>query len=259
MTDNTPETHPSPDNILNYAHTRRQIITPRRVVAALLILLVGVAAYSTYRWGIPYAKMAMRRHYENQCLNYLVDPGTIIYTEDPKHIASLAGKSQYQTDTFPTGKAVHLPFPKCLNEFNTWAWRPVTRPPSSGETVLFLHERVTTTGRRVLAYVTYVPQGRAEITSIAYDPSTSTDPPRGGPTFTHSFIPSANPARLVTFFAGQPDPADNSRFTVPFEINGRRGTLKFRVEEYAEPDHPFRDVSPYRAIMIESSDNFRLP
>lgn len=45
---------------------------------------------------------------------------------------------------------------------------------------------------------------------------------------------STKPVRI---YAGRPDPADPSRFTIPFDLAGQRGVIECRVTD-AEPGNP---------------------
>jgi hypothetical protein len=198
---------------------------------------------------------------QQQALAYAPPADTIAYTEDPKRIASLAGAG-YRPIPVADKTVSQWPAPVTLApppfwvELGKWgrAGQGYTASARSSTATVFLHERQTPAGERRLVVVHFTaqqdfdqpskddmvlttrailarawplyqpgtPRGNMDEAAVslslpAPDRSLVTRKPDG------SYTVQRGPA--LTLYMGQPDPADLTHFTIPYDINGKGGTL----------------------------------
>jgi hypothetical protein len=118
--------------------------------------------------------------------------------------------------------------------------------------VLFLHERRSKAGvRRMVILRRTPPGGRMSwdipmaFNATLFEPAGLTGLPRR----IISYLPDAVPSHFgdgsgggpeLRFFAGQPDPTDESHFTIDYELDGDRGTIDGWLRDTHEPGEPVR-------------------
>ena len=201
----------------------RRRANPRRVAAAVLVGLSALALVlvlmkaSEWAWYDWQAKRAMGRACE-----YTAPPTQVIYDDDPVRAAGLLAGGGYQTHFGYCFRVSPLVY--------AWALYPSAaegcgNPQSEG--LAFLHERHRDAGRRQLIVLGVERSGTLQDgTHILYLFPTLIDADR--PAGNRSRSPLAltfAPSDRVRIYAGQPDPADASHFTVGYDVNGAAGSI----------------------------------
>jgi hypothetical protein len=230
----------------------------RRVVRYALVLLpigmIVAAAVVSYRapWVWYGSRDAYQRH---RMLTFMMPADRVVYEEDPARAARLAALP-------PDRRAAYVgepPNPGGLGlagggkgDYRKWPGNSHTSyiPPfffslfgtHGPPTLVFIHQRVGPGGRRRMVQATlgrdlvHQPPGRPLENNVRVGISVATrsdpvDQPfraRGG-NYRVIRIPVA-PEAVMRVYAGQPDPGDEARFTVKYEIDGVPGTIEGRLE-----------------------------
>jgi hypothetical protein len=227
---------------LGYANDERR---HRRRIRRVLrwILLVALLA-AVWKWGIPFASsvwdqskyLAMQRRW----MRYAAPAGKVVFDVGPDDVARprAAGTGYAPVSiSFRADGASSLPSAgfrgQALDEIDrTW------RPGGIFGAEAFLGRRdASGMGGERLVFVDAVlresPAGRnVEFLAFAMTPATLRPGTRlgrnGGGGFTKIF-PYLGSAERLQLFAGQPDPADPARFTIPYDLDGQRGTISGRL------------------------------
>ena len=207
-----------------------------------IVLLLAIAG--TGWWWRRDLVHAWRRHAylraERRCLAFRPEPDRVAYEEDPARAGQLLAASG--TEYLPHVEQGHdgprtlaLWWPKVVREFPD-AFRHVQHP--GRKALLFLHERTTPKGRRVLVCtMVYVrpdsPTPLLTFETRVSDPATWDLPPRvaGGSLEVLENVWNYYSTKPVRIYAGRPDPADPSRLTIDFEVAGQRGVFEGRVTD----------------------------
>jgi hypothetical protein len=170
--------------------------------------------------------------------------GQVVYEEDAARARALLGKPDYVTNTLPDGKTAALWWPGPVQNLPD-ADRFFTGSPNKG--LMFLHERTTRGGRRVLVCGMVWPQGGLAgdvgLGVRAMQPATwEAGPQTGGGLWAVSpELRSYDGERRLRVFAGRPDPADVSHFTVEYETRWGHGVWDGWVRDNpaaAQGDNP---------------------
>jgi hypothetical protein len=161
-----------------------------------------------------------------------------VYSELPQDVGSLP-KASAEYSLIPSSNPAAVSFvPTCWTKFPIWY-------TGFNNAVVFLGERATVRGERRLVCVVFTGWGGDHINRYAnvfYTGTPSFDvisvnigtlrsPPRpqvwssGGVSYA-DHVPRSVRLRL---FAGQPDPHNESRFTIPYELNGLRDVIEGRL------------------------------
>jgi hypothetical protein len=221
---------------------RRRPVHPLRiaiVVGVLAAIVLGIV------YGRVYMKRAARLSVQQACLDYSAPADQVVYDEAPTRAKDLLARSDEYVevptgDSSAGGSAVVGHVPAAWREMRRWAMPSQPEPTGA---VLFLHERQTRIGgKHVLLCVEADRAARKlRITLIhpgasTLDPTPVTDlelapPPQpdliilkpGGEPFENKLPTVAGDRADLRFFAGQFDPADPTRFNLPYEFNGQRG------------------------------------
>ena len=196
--------------------------------AALDALLAAAAAVG---WGPGWVRHAAVLLDQRRCMGYAAAADQVVY-DSPRdgHGVRRSLKKRYA--------------PSC--------WKRFTRAP--GSAVVFLHGRTSPSGKRRLVCIEADPQvvnHSVGSTSIlpswsfrVLTPGTLRKEPADvpGPVYKDAFFLIA----AERIYAGQPDPADPSHFTIDYERHGERktvdawlqddDTLKFRHRQMGEQD-----------------------
>lgn len=226
---------------LEYAK-RPTWVRRRGLRATLIILLLGaIVAGAWYRHSIMWAaRRGLMLHAQRQCLDFTTPPGRVVYEEDVTRASELLKQADYRPTTLTADGqrigAVWWPA-EIRNYPDASLWPKGT---AGEEALLFLHERRTASGQTVLVCVKAwmdrrlrrVRFGSRAVTLATWNSDSQTVGGRGGGAFEISDYYERTPLRI---YAGQPDPSDASRFTVEYELNGRRGILKGRVTDSNKP------------------------
>lgn len=195
--------------------------------AVILLTLAGVACFAWWRWGPAVRERVTLLMAQRQCAAYVAPTDHLISTE-PLPVLWETSFTQTAGD------------PQCLADL--MGYLPADVPGNRlGGPVLFLHARKTTSGvERIVVLRRTPPQRRMSIDiPLAYTVTLiEAAAAREGKPVQKTFIveevldpiyddAAAEPA--LRFFAGQPDASDPARFTVAYEITGRRGAIEGRL------------------------------
>jgi hypothetical protein len=171
-------------------------------------------------WGPAAWGAARVAYWTRQCNRYVAPADRPVYEEDPTRGAALlrAGGTtaarRYLSD--PPTRYVARP-PDCLAAF--LAARRLT--PASADPVVFLHERTAPGGERRLVYVAFYGRPGPSVWRFEWGLYSGDGYTLSG----WSLDVNESPTGSLRFFAGQPDPADASHFTIGYEMGGKPGTV----------------------------------
>jgi hypothetical protein len=201
----------------------------------LRLAILAIVVWAGARWGpIAWHRSALL-YRQRQCLRYTAPSDKIVCSEPLPTAGQMFPFSFAAPD--PPGIAGMLRAPD--------PGSPAARPPGP---VLFMHERRTASGKRYLVVLRRTPSEDRQSWDLpsAYrvtliEPATMTaeaiprerslievvprdvtEPPDAG---------SSAPPDSLRFFAGQPDPADPSRFTVRYQRGPHTGVLHGVLED----------------------------
>jgi hypothetical protein len=229
-------------------------------VGVLAVIVLGIV------YGRVYAKRAAMLRVQQSCLDYAPPADQVVYDEEPARAKELlargggGGGGEYvpiPAGDSANGTPVAGHIPTAWREMRRWA---MPSQPSPTGAVLFLHERRTHLGdKQVLVCVEADRVARKLRVTLIHpgastlDPTPITDlefapPPQpdlvilksGGEPFENKLPPAGGDGRAdLRFFAGPFDTADQTRFNLPYELNGQRGELDCwlqdeRVVHYVE-------------------------
>jgi hypothetical protein len=200
----------------------------RRAILAVFLLAVTAAGAS---WGPGVYRRASLLYWQRQCLGYAAPADQLVYESDPLAGSALrAADRHYQF--IPTGwgaprKPVATGYlPDCWTRFGKASpgFAIATQP------VLFLHELKTRSGQPRLVAVagafnpTELPLfiSGHDVQVLTIEPGTWKTLPQnrtGGIALSVLSGPQPQPPHL-RIYAGQPDPADPSHFTIRYEVDG---------------------------------------
>lgn len=236
---------PTPPVVLNYGQrpSSRRRRWARRASGAVVLILLAAAAV---RYGPAAYRRATVVYWQRQCMAYTAGPETVVYERAEDSLPTLFWRDASGTlDNSPDGRhaAPTCQIPAC------WSRLQAARGQSAADdgAIVFLHERRTPGGvRRLVALRRRETDDFAPPTGPLGDPSAAVllapVPLLRAPAEAlreHTIIPEYIMLDVgywvpaVRFFAGQPDPADGSHFTVGYEAGGERGT----VDGWLEDDH----------------------
>jgi hypothetical protein len=177
---------------------------------------VALAILSSLWWGPPLWRNARAVYWQRQCMAYAARPGCVVYDED-------VAQGRMATE-------VRVPAWDALYPFIKYAG-----PPRPQRAVLFLHAlRHPTAGVRLVEVE--LAHHNDEVEELALrdfvpHPAALSEPPQARVYENWLRLPGLRGARRLRFYAGRPDPADPSRFTIPYEIDGRAGALDGRLDD----------------------------
>ena len=202
----------------------------KRAAIALAVLL-PLAAAGWWRKDIKaYFATAGLLRAQQRCLEFDPGPDRVAYEEDPAKAQALLAQPEYlpaKVDAQGSSTAA-LWWPKAVRDFPD-ATQFFSAKGNVG--LLFLHERTTPGGRRVLVCGMAHPDpslvGGRSFGLRAIDPATRRTLPvtAGGQWVAFPEFRSYVPGRPLRLYAGRPDPADPSHFTVEYEARGQRGVM----------------------------------
>ncbi len=195
----------------------------RRILCYIVAAIVLVTGYIYWPW---IKQLGPRIYWERKCLNYRAPSGTISYSNDPADIAMLKSVSGYETNlpAWSSGPYVVAP--------NDTFQRLCGGQPGyqfAARPAIFLHGRRTPSGVQRLVAVQVsamaTPDQFNRLFLFPYVHHT---------VFGRSSPSGKNSGQLEMFLAptdrvrlydGQPDPTDETHFTIDYDLNGQRGTV----------------------------------
>ena len=202
---------------LRSRRTRRARHAIAAVAFLVLVPIVGFTGWKQYQDHLAHKKMFVHQeHY----FDYAAAPDLIVYTEDPllsqRLIAQGAG---YVT----------------LGDAACYVQKVLTEPPmlpfGNGPPTLFIHGRRSPDGTRMLVLVSLMAlEDAGKLTADTFAPETDDEPGlyrRAESQLTLRRLPHDR----MTFLAGQPDPKDESHFTIQYRLNDQPGTIDGRLAD----------------------------
>jgi len=183
-----------------------------KLIVLLSLLLVLPFLFPVLRYGCLAIARGLHEKFvhateERACRHYIAPPTRIVYEEDPT-AAALLSQDGYTTVRVPHSQrpAATIYIPSC--------WRAYNSPGLSQNAVLFLHELPSNSGPRLICIELCTDYEFC----LSYDGHFHTPP-----------IPAYTPGSL-RFYAGQLDPADPSRFTIRYAVDGKEGLMRGRMK-----------------------------
>jgi hypothetical protein len=234
----------------------------RRSLAAVVAVVVGAAAYfGAHGWVSRQWHRYWLLQAQEECMNYVADPGRVLYSEDAGEIATLGHAKGYmrvsQTigSTPPTLKYEYVfgdtvPWQKLARE-----WEPAGKnlqqfEMSIMDPVVYLHRLKTPSGEEFLARVERMPRKEDELSFVArtHVPLERKENP-GEFLWMEQVITIVTPATPpktmpLRFFAARADGADGMTFTMEYEVGGVKGHIRGTYRQnrptgsHPLPNHP---------------------
>lgn len=196
----------------------------RRVTAAFV--LITLLAGAGWRWGGPAFDRAKFLYRQRQCLRYAAPADRVVWEQWYPPPQAGGGRPRLQFLGPPTPDAFQAVHERATGERLLLG------------SVVFMHERRSPAGDARLVVVERVPQRLIDIGGARLFRAWVVAPAtwRAGPAVISSSRPNGFPSPVncsgpfpeflpLRLFAGQPDPADPSHFTIAFESEGRPGVL----------------------------------
>jgi len=197
-------------------------------------LAIALALAVGWRWGRGWRDKAVLLYHQRACMMYTAPPQQVVFDSDPSRVAILAHDPNY---AIVRGCAFRNP-PGHWDSYtaaigNSMALR------GSQRALLFLHECRSPDGSRFLVEIertaaadesAYFIQSY-DVESNVYRPATASRPA----VYVMNAYPidvmdSTLPHTDIRIYAGQPDPADPSHFTIRYETGGKTRTVDGRVD-----------------------------
>lgn len=211
--------------LLNYAspppwHRRRRV---RRWAGVSVVGLVVVCAIW---WREPLWFQARMHYWEWRCATYTAPADQIVFASDTATVKALSGDRQYTKFRGQKGMTVLRTAPPCFTEWSRLAGINLW----TGRTPAVMHKMQNG-------------HGESRLLVLAWGPATQRtfvlkrDSQLGTPVLSRAqchgdiyCLVSRNEGRLRVY-AGQVDPADPSRLTLRFEVDGQTGYIEGRLGE----------------------------
>lgn len=247
--DASPEQPPQASQPAPQVRPRRRWDASLLRVGLMVTLLVAVGA------GLVYSRVYQRRatllRIQQACMRYSLPPETVVYDEHPDRAAELLKRNDGYLAVELGGSGGS---PTAGRISTDWIvlrrWAMPSAPQSTTDPVLFLHERRTADGDHgVVCVEVDRPNRRLRVTfvhpgGVTVNPHAVTDVPLAPPPeeglvmlspgrdpFESKLAEVPSGARAdLRFFAGRPDPADPTHFSLPYEWDGRRGEIEMWVQ-----------------------------
>ena len=222
---------PSPTKAqLDYSRLPPPWYRRTRVRRLLLIAVLAILLFLGWRCGPSIWAKAQFSYWQARCMSYRAPADQIVY-EDAINAPALVWE-----DSRPVGgsPSVESTFPQVMaRAVRCWDKFCLLRGhgPGPQQGILFLHGRKDPTGQRWLVEVQIDSRSwnALNLTCIA-ESREGYDTTLGGSWFVGAkFIGGEQPVEKLRIYAGQPDPSDPSRFSIPVELGDRKGKLDGRV------------------------------
>ena len=208
----------------------------RRKMRLLLLFAALVAvAFAGWRWGPRLLMRARISYWQHECLSYTAPADQVVY-EDAISAPALIWEHSHPVGN---GPSIESTCPQVMaRSIRCWdkLCRLTGRSGTPTEGMIFLHRRNDPSGKQWLVAVQIDNRSWNSLSFSglavlrANDPST--DIWFSGTHFVGAkFIGGEQPVEKLKIYAGQPDPSDPTRFTIPVELGKRKGTLAGKVIE----------------------------
>jgi hypothetical protein len=169
---------------------------------------IAIATAAAWR-GRPAYDLAALLYHQHVCMNYCAPADQVVFDSDPAHATALANHPNFVI----SGGCAFRRSPKDWQPLKvTPAWMPPTP-----QAVIFLHERRAAGGtpRLVVIERDAGPDCLAFSASV-FEPAGVSRPLTAVPFGMSSDVGDTSTHADTRFFAGQPDPADPSHFTIRY-------------------------------------------
>ena len=235
---NAPDARPQPARV-DYAPPprpwRRGRVVRRAGITAALLLL-GIIAYA---WGPTLAHRASLWNLQRKCLNASAPADRVVWEEDPKAAARLLITDRQYVTAVPEPHylpgGMPAPFAAWFSADWDRLYAALSPPGRKPNPTIFMGPRRAAGGGERRLVVVEAPRFEVPLAIVEYtfhaaiiDPRNPLSGPRlldNGLSIFDSGMLRRDQAGTLRFFAGQPDPADPSHFTVQYEIDGAPGTI----------------------------------
>jgi hypothetical protein len=188
--------------------SRRRLF--RRVLLALASIALAAAAA---RWGRPAYDLAALLYHQHVCLTYHATADQVVFDSDPAHAAALANDPNFVI-------AGSCAFRRSPADWQPFKVTPVWMPPTP-QAMVFLHERRAVGGTpRLVAIERDAGPDCLAFSASVLEPAGISRPAKAVTCGLSSNVGDTTSHFDTRFFAGQPDPADPSHFTIRFERAG---------------------------------------
>jgi hypothetical protein len=178
--------------------------------------------------------------HQEHYFGYAAAPDRIIYTEDPPLGRRLI---EHEADYVKLGTAACY-LQKVLNE-------PPRLPFGNGPPTLFIHGRRSPDTTRMLVLVPLMAlEDTEELRADTFAPVTD-DEPGLYHRAESQLVLRRSPHDQMTFMAGQPDPKDESHFTIQYRLNDQSSTIDGRLADDGSVQMKVRD-GPAQTLLPSS-------
>ena len=201
------------------------------VALLLLILLFVYAGVRSYRANLAWKRnLAALLIVQQKVMSYSDPPSTVIYEEDPAEQIRLLQLPGYSKSPWGRSTIEYQPAMKFLRS------TPFARGPfdSRFDALPFFHSRTAASGtqRIVIVVFTETLHGHfRDLSAGVYVPATHSAFPKQ--IWSHALRPFGNVGteKRLRLYAGQPDIADPSHFTIAYSVDGQPGVLDGRLTD----------------------------
>lgn len=233
---------PEPKLILDYAPLQR----PRRRWRRGLIIAAALAlAWAALRLVPPAMDHLIRLRWQARCMEHVAPPTRVVYEEDQtraRTLTAIEASFLYCVDGVNDFRAAYY-VPRCLIYYGAIG--------ECNPGAVFLHERTSRNGQQRLVVLScrmqvtsYGPVVTAQMFHVTVCiPATLFDTRVRAKEITYRGLdqlvagPASRPTRL---FAGQPDPADASHFTIAYERDGPSTRVSGVIDGWLQDDDTVR-------------------
>lgn len=235
---------------LDYAPVETQVRQWWKVRRLLIWLVIAAALFATLQYGPAMVQQAWYIGSQRKCMAYTAPADQLDYANDPaeatgllatgwKSVASVVGQSPYAVlgPTMSAGR--ELPplsgvGEETLGSYARIGWGYIRQGVNNApiRTGAFLHARQAKGSPERLVAIVFLERQNAptedrllEINALVWRPATWSPGSRLELAGLSTRVFTKIDRRRVHLFAGQPDPADASHFTLRYDIDGQPGTI----------------------------------
>ncbi len=197
----------------------------RRIRLAVALFLVIATPVAAYLWGPALWSRVALLYRQRSCLRYTAPADQVVFDSDPARVAQLAGDANY---VISGGCAFRKPLPDWV-PIHSAALRAL-RAGAKPAAMIFLHELRVGGITRLVEVERTAGSNESPYFITGYDVATHSITPA---TFRQPHVAeqqfftdldvldSVGPHLDIRIYAGQPDPADPSHFTIRYEHAGQ--------------------------------------
>jgi hypothetical protein len=170
--------------------------------------------------------VASQLYWQHKALNYSAPSGRLFYSNDPQDVAKLSNSDGYATWSRGLGTSgyVFAPNHSFQQLTNVQGGQTTAVAPA-----VFLHGRDTSLGVTHLVAVQFMTIAATDsvnhVILCPYVPQMVFGPSALGSKAGGRLQMCLAANDRVRFYDGQPDPADQSAFTIDYDLNGQHGTI----------------------------------